>query len=306
VLIFDTPWEKNAHQGTTEGVYQIVDELKKRNFDGAILFTVYSQNPLPSAMLCYLAGIPHVAGYCRENPYQLINHWIPDTEPLYQIRHEVDRQLDLVRLLGTEVKSDELSIRLPNDADCRITNKLSELRVDISNRFIIIHPGVSEAKRQYPVELFAKAAKQIADELSIQILLTGVEAEKPLTEFIEREVGSSAISLAGKLSLEELMALIEKADLVISNNTGPVHIAAALKTPVIVLYAMTNPQHTPWKVENKVLKFDVPKELQSKNVIISYAYEKSFQVKPQSLDPSEIVQAVSQLSNLKSVSQSAF
>lgn len=295
ILVFDTPWEKNLNQGSTDGVLQILEELKSRHFDGAIIFTVYSQNPLPTAMLCYLAGIPQVAGYCRENPYQLINNWIPETEPFYDIKHEVNRQLDLVRALGTTVENDEFSLKLPQDSECKIINRLGELRLDISKPFIIMHPGVSEIKRQYPVELFAKAAKTISAELGYQIFLTGVESERSLTEYIAMEVGEGAYSLAGKLSLEEMMALVGKSSLLIANNTGPVHIAAALKTPVIVLYALTNPQHTPWKVKHKVLPFDVPKESRSKNVIIKYAYDKCFTNPPELVDPMEIVSSAKEL-----------
>jgi ADP-heptose:LPS heptosyltransferase len=65
-------------------------------------------------------------------------------------------------------------------------------------------------------------------------------------------------SLAGRLSLPELGAIVQAADLLVANNTGPVHLAAALGTPVVDLYALTNPQHTPWQVENRVLFHDVP------------------------------------------------
>ncbi|HYG41063.1 MAG TPA: glycosyltransferase family 9 protein [Cytophagales bacterium] len=295
LLIFDTPWEKNANQGSTEGIFQIVEELKKHQFDAAIIFTVYSQNPLPTAMLCYMSGIPRVAGYCRENPYQLITDWIPETEPIYEIKHEVVRQLDLVKKLGAIVETEEFSLELPDLDNCRITNKLALLRVDTKKPFIVMHPGVSELKRQYPVELFAKAAKMISEEMGYQILLTGLESEKSLTEYIAEEVGSLAYSLAGQLSLEEMMALLKVSPLLISNNTGPVHMAAAMKTPVVVLYALTNPQHTPWKVKHKVLPFDVPKDLRSKNVIISFAYEKCF-VNPQEMvTPEEVVKATKEL-----------
>jgi ADP-heptose:LPS heptosyltransferase len=65
-------------------------------------------------------------------------------------------------------------------------------------------------------------------------------------------------SLVGALGLAELGALIDEADLLVSNNTGPAHIAAALGTPVVDLYALTNPQHTPWQVRSRVLNHDVP------------------------------------------------
>src|SRR5205085_708073 len=70
--------------------------------------------------------------------------------------------------------------------------------------------------------------------------------------------GAGACSLAGRLGLPQLAATIELAPLLISNNTGPVHIAAALGTPVVDLYALTNPQHTPWQVPSRVLSHDVP------------------------------------------------
>jgi ADP-heptose:LPS heptosyltransferase len=70
--------------------------------------------------------------------------------------------------------------------------------------------------------------------------------------------GAPSLSLAGELDLAELAALIGRAPLLVSNNTGPVHIAASLGTPVVDLYALTNPQHTPWGVPSRVLNHDVP------------------------------------------------
>jgi ADP-heptose:LPS heptosyltransferase len=71
-------------------------------------------------------------------------------------------------------------------------------------------------------------------------------------------MNAPGVSLAGRLGVDGLTALLSFAPLLISNNTGPVHIAAALGTPVVDLYALTNPQHTPWRVANRVLSFDVP------------------------------------------------
>jgi ADP-heptose:LPS heptosyltransferase len=64
--------------------------------------------------------------------------------------------------------------------------------------------------------------------------------------------------MAGQLSLGELGAALQLARVVVSNNTGPAHIAAAVGTPLVDLYAMTNPQHTPWQVRNRLLYHDVP------------------------------------------------
>src|SRR4051794_23252932 len=97
-IVFAAPWMK-ATTGLT-GDLAMVEALRMRGFDAAVIFTVYSQNPLPAAYLCYLAGIPRRLAHCHENPYQLLSDWVPDPEPASQIRHEVKRQLDLVASVG--------------------------------------------------------------------------------------------------------------------------------------------------------------------------------------------------------------
>ena len=89
VMVFDVPWVKTQEAANKEAVAQIVSRLAEKKFDAAVIFTVFSQNPLPSAMLAYLAGIPKVLAYCRENPYGLLSDWVPDEEPYALIRHQV-------------------------------------------------------------------------------------------------------------------------------------------------------------------------------------------------------------------------
>jgi ADP-heptose:LPS heptosyltransferase len=122
----------------------------------------------------------------------------------------------------------------------------------------VIHPGASAPARRYPWEGYAAAAGILAGRHGWQLLFSGTRGERELVDRIRTEVGRPTASLAGRLDLEELAALIEAAPLLISNNTGPVHIAAAVDTPVVDLYALTNDQHTPWMVESRVLFHDVP------------------------------------------------
>jgi ADP-heptose:LPS heptosyltransferase len=117
VIPFDVPWVKTSEDRTREdsGEQQLLalaNTLRNRQFDAAVIFTVYSQSPLPAAMLCYLAGIDNVLGYCRENPYQLISQWVPDREPLDYVIHEVERQLRLVECVGAVTPDTSLSLEL--------------------------------------------------------------------------------------------------------------------------------------------------------------------------------------------------
>ena len=98
----------------------------------------------------------------------------------------------------------------------------------------------------------------MADRHGWQILFTGTRPEIELVEAIRAGMEAPSRSLAGVLDLGEMAALLERAPMLIANNTGPVHMAAALGTPVVDLYALTNPQHMPWRIPAPVLFHDVP------------------------------------------------
>jgi ADP-heptose:LPS heptosyltransferase len=91
--------------------------------------------------------------------------------------------------------------------------------------------------------------------LGHRCVVTGDSHEASLVEAV---AGARGIRLCGDLDLAALAAVIAAARLLISNNTGPAHVAAAVGTPVVDLYALTNPQHTPWMVPSRVLSYDVP------------------------------------------------
>jgi ADP-heptose:LPS heptosyltransferase len=98
----------------------------------------------------------------------------------------------------------------------------------------------------------------LIEQTGCQVLFTGETDEDELIRRVQDGMANASHCVAGRLNLAELAALIDKADLLISNNTGPAHIAAAVDTPVVDLYALTNPQHTPWQVRSRVLFHDVP------------------------------------------------
>ena len=258
VLAYDPPWMKTGHplpNSTHE--YETAELLRAGNYDGAIIFTTYTQSPLPAAMLCHLADIPRRLAHCRENPYQLLTDWAPETEPEREVRHEVQRQLDLVGVAGYQTNRRTLSLALPDAARATARQALSSAGIDQQRPWVVIHAGASAESRRYPWTGFAKAARQLVTGPGWQVVLTGDASEVDLVERIRSEMRAPSVSLAGYLRLAELAGVIAEAPLLISNNTGPVHIAAAVGTPVVVLYALTNPQHRPWGVPSRVLSHDV-------------------------------------------------
>jgi lipopolysaccharide heptosyltransferase II len=257
VIEFRAPWMKPAC-GSPADDAALVTELAARSFDAAVIFTVYSQSPLSAAYLCRLAGIPLSLAHCRENPYHLLTNWVPDLEPERLVRHEVRRQLDLVATVGCRPRSERLSFSVAASAKRRVARLLASLGVGRRSTLVVAHPGASAPSRRYPPELFAEALERLHGIADCEIVLTGDEAEAELGNTIVASSGAPVRSLVGQLDLAELGALLARADVVISNNTAPAHIAAAVGTPVVDLYALTNPQHAPWLVEHRMLYHDVP------------------------------------------------
>jgi lipopolysaccharide heptosyltransferase II len=254
---FTAPWMKPPG-ATREADRRIISALERRRFDAAVIFTVYSQSPLPAAYLCYLAGIPLRLAHCRENPYQLLTDWVAEPEPQLLLRHEVRRHLDLVAHIGCRATDQRLAFAVPRAARRTLAAARAEAGVDCDRPLVVVHPGASAPSRRYPAASYARAMDLLAARSDTTVVFTGVRDEVALVSGIREAMTRPSHSLTGRLSIAELGALIERAALLVSNNTGPVHIAAALGTPVVDLYALTNPQHTPWQVASEVLYADVP------------------------------------------------
>ena len=250
-LVFSAPWMKAKGPRSDA---ELIAQLAARRFDAAVIFTTYSQSALPAAYLCYLAGIPLRLAHCRENPYDLLTDWVPDPEPGATVRHEVARQLDLVGAVGAQALDPRLSFVVPHAAEV----KVAALVKGMARPLVVVHPGATAASRRYPPEHYARAVDLLIDETGCDAVFTGDAGEERLVQAVKDGMENRTHSLVGQLGLAELGALIAQADVLISNNTGPAHIAAALGTPVVDLYALTNPQHTPWRVASRVLFHDVP------------------------------------------------
>lgn len=292
-IVWDVPWVKGTGTFDPKKFWRLTAMLREQEFDAAVIFTVFSQNPLPTAMLATLAQIPNRLAYCRENPYQLLTHWVPEEEPYGFIRHQVRRDLDLVAAIGAQTSDENIRLLPTNEID--VLQKLKAAGVDAGRPWLIFHPGASEKKREYPSQLWIEAGKAVVSRLEHQIIITGVENEKALAEEIATGIGPGAHNLAGVFSLDELIALIRLCPLLISVNTGTVHIAAAVKTKVVVLYALTNPQHAPWRAIGKVLPYSITQDMKSKNAVLRYVHDEYFRGIHRTVEPTDIFDACFEL-----------
>ncbi len=259
-----------------------VDRLAQGGFDAAVIFTVCTQSALPAALLCRMAGIPLRLAHCRENPYALLTDWQPEIDNVVAgsenaapgavplARHEVRRQLALVASVGLRTADERLRFTIDPTDRPRVAEYLRAAGLGPQMLYAVLHPGATAESRRWPAARFGLAAQALQRQ-GCAVVFCGDRSELPLIEQARQALAAAdadadtdaacttpAVSLAGLLSLGELAVLIEGACVLVANNSAPAHLAAALGTPVVALYALTNPQHTPWRVASRVMNHDVP------------------------------------------------
>src|ERR687884_1451169 len=268
VIVYEAPWMDPWHKlpQDADREQRVIAALRKRRFDGAIIFTSFRQSSLPQAYLCYLAGIPLRVAASIDGSGSLLTtrHKHPE-----RMMHEVERGLDLVGAIGLGTGDLDLVLVVPDDARADVAAFLSAHQILLhrgSRRrpLIVVHPGCSMPARTYPWEMYTEVVDLLVERLDATVLLTGTDEEHALVERIcahlDAAARTSVLSVAGMLPFPAFCALVEAADLVITNNTGPMHVAAAVKTPVVALFALTNPpeQWGPWRVPHRQLYAEVP------------------------------------------------
>jgi len=206
--------------------------LKKKRFDMALIL----HSTVRVNIVSFLAGIPRRIGYARDKMDFLLTKALPYKKRLGE-KHEAEYSLDLLRSLGIEAKISPLIMSVKKEAEERIDGLLNECGLKKGERFIVLHPGASSLSKMWPRENFSKTADILSDRFSLRVVLVSSPEQVRLGEETMRSMKNRPLFLCGRTSLIELAALFKKADLFISNDSGPVHIACAVGTPVISIFA---------------------------------------------------------------------
>jgi ADP-heptose:LPS heptosyltransferase len=291
-IIADLPWISAQSSPTPDNCYQLIRQLQDHHFDLAVIFTAYSQNPLPAAFLCWMSGVPRRLAYCRENPHHLLTDWVPDKEPYSFIHHQTERDLFLVSHLGATTTDDNLHLSFSADARHWAMVKLHAIGLDTDQPWITLHPGVIEKKREYPIALWIETIRLIREQTHAQLLITGSNMDIPQAEQLASAIPEGIYAAAGLLTIEEFIATIAASRMVVSVNTATIHIAAAVGTPQIVLYAQTNPQHMPWKARATIFEFSVDRSARSRNEVIRHVNDRLYNTWSPYPTPQSIAAAV--------------
>lgn len=220
----------------------VLDEIQSMNFDLAIQMQGSGEIANP---LIGLFGAKQSAGFYVPGQYCPDKNWYleyPKHEP------EALRHVRLMEFLGIPVEDVDLELPLFEE-DWKGFQQIKE-KFRLEREYVCIHPGAHVRERRWPSQHFAAVADHLTDR-GHQIVLTGTEEEAHLTASVALHMKAPAIDLAGKTQLGTLGALIAKARLVISNDTGISHVAAALKTPSVILFPI--PYSIRWAPQNEKL-----------------------------------------------------
>jgi heptosyltransferase-2 len=231
------------HRGLS-GRRRLVSELRSREFDLAILF----QNAFEAALLVWWAGIPVRIGYARDYRSVLLSHAIP-IDPEVRQAHQAYYYLGLLAGAGFVEPRPWRGPRPLPACNLEVRQSDREAARDILHRagvedgavLIGLNPGASYggAKRWLP-DRFAEVADQLAGKYSARIILFGSGAELPMSQYVAERMKYPSVNLAGRTTLGQLMGLIKECVLLVTNDSGPMHLAAALGVPQVAIFGSTS------------------------------------------------------------------
>jgi len=242
----------DAYQGLA-GKFKLAQEIRKHDFCKAMLL----QNAFDAAFIAFLAGIPERIGYNRDGRRLLLTRAVPFDERA-RASHHIEYYLNLVRKAGFPAGYELPWIYLSAEERLDARNKLKTLRRPV----VGINPGAAfgSSKRWHP-DRFAEVACRVISEMQGSAVIFGGPSEEQIAEEIQQgiwnalpETGEglnssyftqpSLLNLAGRTNVRELISLISECDLLVTNDSGPMHISYAVRTPVVAIFGSTSPEHT--------------------------------------------------------------
>jgi heptosyltransferase-2 len=253
VLLYD---DKGMHAGLA-GKWALAGDLRRHRFDLAVLF----QNAFEAAFLTWLAGIPRRYGYATDGRAVFLTDPVAVPDPAL-LRHQVGYYWSLLTPLGLAGDPSAPALAPSPDEERSMDDRLASAGIGSSDLVIGINPGSTygNAKRWLP-ERFAETARRLAGRLREQertpvaVVILGAKGEEALGKDIAARVDARSVVLSGATTIRELMAVTKRCRLLLTNDTGPMHIAAACGVPVVAVFGPTDWRTTaPYGQEQSIVR----------------------------------------------------
>ena len=231
VFCWDSPWITAPAPAASDAHLQpLRDFLAAGEFDEAVILTSFHQSPLPLALLLRLAGVPRITGASVDYAGSLLDVRLRPGEDFDEDQHEVQRALGIAAAAG---------YRLPADDDGRVAvGQVPEVgHLVPAGPYVVVHPGAAVPARTWPA-LHYVALVELLEASGLQPVVTGGPGERQLTATV---AGSAGLDLGGATDFATLAGVLAGAEVVVTGNTGPAHLAAAVGTPVASLFSPVVP-----------------------------------------------------------------
>jgi len=230
VMVWD---KKHRHKGI-HGLVQFSREVRKEKFDLAVLF----QNAFEAAFMVWLARVPRRMGYRTDGRALLLNYGVPVSAAEHRLHHS-EYYANMMKQAGVAAPIGRPRLYCSKQEIAWAEQQLP------GDRWVAINPGAAygSAKRWLP-ERFAEVAEKITEELGARIALIGSQQDVAVGAQIVSHSHASILNCIGKTTIRQLMALLTRCQLLITNDSGPMHMAAALATPLVAVFGPTDPLTT--------------------------------------------------------------
>lgn len=217
-------WERGKH--SIRDKLNFVNLLKKRKINMAVIL-----NPSKEFnIFCYMSGIPIRIGYDRKWGF-LLTHKMMDKKYLGE-KHESEYNLDLVALSGARTKNKALALKVDQSADS-LPREYAEAA---EGAVVTVHPFTSDPIKQWPLVNFSDLIMRLASELNVRVIVVGGKEELITNHEFSSGLAKNVINLIGKTSILQLAAILSKSKLLVSGDSGPVHLASCVNTAVIAIF----------------------------------------------------------------------
>lgn len=236
VMLFD---RKLKHRGLL-GRLRLARQLAAERFDLAVILP----NSFDSALVPWLARIPARIGKASDGRSLLLTHRFYEQSPSAE-RHEVQYYRELLGAFGISAEQSTPTLAVTAQEEQEVSTLLAEHGISAEEIVLGVNAGASfgSAKRWYP-ERFANVAQRLAASWGARVILFGGPDEQELVAVIEREMAGNCLNLAGKTTVRQLMALIKRCNFFVTNDSGPMHIAAAFGVPLVAIFGPTDHRGT--------------------------------------------------------------
>lgn len=217
---------------------RITSNMRNEGYDLGLLLP----NSFESALMMFLGAVPRRIGYATDGRRWMLTESVRSTDPS---RHQVQYYLDLVKAVSAISGLPSIEIRATAEERANARTLLSGEGIPAGAPFFVLNAGAAygSAKRWHE-DRFATVADILAREAGMHVALIGSESERPIAETIRGQMKTKAAVLNGKTSLETLIGVLAESSLIITNDSGPMHIAAALGVPTVAIFGSTDERVT--------------------------------------------------------------